>query len=191
MFVVWALPACSGPRDDDDFSGDCDKADVFSATSCDEQYCGPAVARLGGGVGDYVPMEDGDTVMVVYGSQGGYHIDVTVEMDNFCPIVFIRPSMWLDRGDGSDLISIFDQSRHVQAVRVEPFDSPLQQFWGLRAVVPCENWPDDPEHPIECGGGRGTDGFIEDFEVELRLEVEDHNGRIANDSKRVQPSCCD
>jgi len=185
------LSGCSGPANDDDFSGGCAPEDVFAATACDEQYCGAPVARLGGGASGYLPLADGDTVPVIYGAQGGYHIDLAVEMDNFCPIVFIRPSMWLDRGDGSDLISIFDQNRHVQAVRVEPFDSPLQQFWGLRGFVPCEHWPDDPDHPVECGDGRGSDGYIEDFEVEIRVEVEDHNGRIATDSKRVQPYCCD
>ena len=191
LVLLLLAAGCAGEGDDDDTISNCSPDDIFSATACDEEYCGPAVVRLGQGVNGYLPLDEGASVPVMYGAQGGYHIDLAVEMDNFCPIVFIRPSLWLDPGDGGELVSIFEQNRHVQAVRVEPFESPLQQFWGLRAFIPCEHWPNDPDHPVECGDGRGSSGFIEDYELEVRVEVEDHNGRTASASKRIQSYCCD
>lgn len=189
--LLLGVAACGPPGDDDDLTPpDCTSGELFEATACDEIYCGPATAKLGTGASGYEVLDDGDEVPIVFGVQGGYHLDITVEMDNFCPIVFLRPSIWRDPGDGGELEQIFDQNRHVQAVRVEPFDSPLQQFWGIRGFVPCEHWPDDPNNELECGNGAGSEGHLEDFEVEIRLEVEDHNGRIASDTKRVQPVCC-
>jgi len=186
------LGACGGLSDD--IIDNCPREDLFTAAACNEQYCGAPSARLGTGQGGYEPLEDGNNVAVRYGAQGGFHIDITVEMDNFCPIVFVRPSILLDPGDGGEPIIIFDQNRHVQAVRVEPEDSSLQQFWGIRGFVPCEYWPidpDDPMTPSSCGPDQAISGKIQDFELELRLEVEDHNGRLASDSKQVQPTCCD
>jgi hypothetical protein len=189
---VVSLPACDS-SDDDDVAGSCPDDELFNATACDEEYCGPPIARLGTGLGGYESLEDGDEVDIRYGSQGGFHIDITVEMDNLCQIVFIRPSMLVDPGDGGALIPVFDQNRHVQAVRVEPTESTLQQFWGIRGFVPCEYWPIDLSQPQSgpgCGPEQGSAGMFQDFELEIRLEVEDHNGRIASDSKRVQPVCC-
>ena len=191
LALLLLAAGCGGEGDDDDSISNCSTDELFSATACDEEYCGSAVVRLGQGVNGYLSLDEGESVPIVYGAQGGYHIDLAVEMDNFCPIVFIRPSLWLDPGDGGELVSIFEQNRHVQAVRVEPFESPLQQFWGLRAFIPCEHWPNDPDHPVECGDGRGSAGFIEDYELEVRVEVEDHNGRTASASKRIQSYCCD
>ncbi|MEE2828586.1 MAG: hypothetical protein VX498_05330 [Myxococcota bacterium] len=185
------LLGCEGGDDDDDLPPpDCPDGELFEATACDEVYCGEPVAQIGTGTSGYEALTDGQEVPIWFGAQGGYHIDITVEMNNFCPIVFLRPSLWLDSGDGSELIEIFDQNRHVQAVRVEPTVSPLQQFWGIRGFVPCEHWPDDPDRELSCGSGAGSEGHLEDFVVEIRMEVEDHNGRLASDTKRVQPVCC-
>lgn len=191
LTTITILAGCPG-GDDDDLTPptDCSPEELFDATACDEKYCGLPTVEIGGGANGYEALDDGDDVPIWYGAQGGYHIDISVEMDNFCPIVFLRPSMWIDPGDGGDMVQIFDQNRHVQAVRVEPYVSPLQQFWGIRAFVPCEHWPDDPDRELECSNGAGSEGHLEEFEIELRIEVEDHNGRVASDTKRVQPTCC-
>lgn len=194
ILMSWALiafSACSQANDDDSAeSNDCSEEDVFNAVACDEEYCGPPVVRLGTGANSYEPISDGEPLPIVFGAQGGYHIDVAVEMDRLCPIVFLRPSAWIIGEDG-EATSFFDQNRHVQAVRIEPFESPLQQFWGIRAFVPCEHWPNDPDRDLECAAGAGSLGPLEQFEVELRIEVEDHNGRIGSDIKRIQPTCCE
>jgi hypothetical protein len=193
LALLLVLAGCGVSDDDDTTAGNCSSGEFFDATACDEEYCGPAIARLGTGIGGYDLLQDGDEVDIRYGAQGGYHIDITVEMDNLCPIVFLRPQMLVDPGDGGDLIPVFDQNRHVQAVRVEPNESSLQQFWGIRGFVPCEYWPfapDEPKGGPGCGPDQSSAGLLQNFEIEIRLEVEDHNGRMASDSKQLQPVCC-
>ena len=189
LATLW-LSGCPSGGEGPPLPQDCSDELLFEATACDEVYCGEATVEVGSGSGGFQAIAEGGELIIWYGPQGGYHVDITAEMQNFCPIVFLRPSLWLDRGDGTKLEMIFEQTRHVQAVRVEPTVSPRQQFWGIRGFVPCEHWPEDPEHEVECGAGAGSEGHLEQFEIELRIEAEDHNGRIATDSRRVQPTCC-
>ena len=185
-FLLFA--ACAG--DDDDTIGDCPDGQVYVAEACgDEEYCGDPVARFGTGGTSFEPIEDGQDVPIWYGSQGGYHVFYSVEMENLCPVVFVRISMLLDPGDG-ELIAVHEQERHVQAVRLQPQTSSLQSYWGVNGFLPCEYWPDDPDHSPACPEGAGSLGHLEDYEIVMRVESEDHNGRIAIDEKRVQPVCC-
>jgi hypothetical protein len=191
--------------DDDDVTSPppdgCPDEDLFVPTECnDPAYCGPATVQVGTGSGGFASLTEGEEVPIWYGSQGGYHIDITARMDKLCPIVFLVPSMHLDPGNGEDLIEIFTQTRHVQAVRIEPKVSALQDFWGIRGFVPCEYWPDDAANPdATCGdGAQGSAGHIEDFEIIFRMEAWDHNlspkgedrYRYATDERRIQPVCC-
>lgn len=196
---VALLTGCGGSSNGPPVPDDCPNGELFEATVCEEVYCGAATVDLGTGAGGYEPLADGDEVPIWYGAQGGYHLDFSAQMNNLCPIVFLRPSIqiirsqWPDQIGGEDrepMALVFEQSRHVQAVRVEPDVSPKQQFWGIRGFVPCAHWPDDPNHSPQCNDGAGSAGHLEDFEVLLTLEAEDHNGRIATDSKLVQPVCC-
>lgn len=198
-----------GPTPDDD---DCPADQVFvsppAPDGCGETYCGAPTVRVGttGTVVDeggnqltrYVPVDEGEDLPVWYGSQGGYHLDIALEMTNFCPIVFLRPWFKVVPDDGSEPFEAFSQNRHVQAVRVEPEVSPRQQFWGIRAFVPCQHWPDDPVYDLPCPEGRGSEGHLEDVEAIIGVEVHDHHvdeggepTRTAADSRLVDPYCCE
>ncbi|MCP4871197.1 MAG: hypothetical protein GY898_21010 [Proteobacteria bacterium] len=191
--------------DDDDMTSPppegCSEVDLYEPDACeDPAYCGAASVEVGTGSDGWEPLTDGQEVPIWYGSQGGYHIDITARMDNLCPIVFLVPSMYLDPGDGGELVEIFTQTRHVQAVRQEPQVSPLQDFWGIRGFVPCEYWPVDEQNPdITCGEDeQGSAGRIDQFEVVIKMEAWDHNlspagedrFRFDDDEQRVQPVCC-
>ena len=181
------LPSCAG---DDDDSADCSDGELYVAEACgDEEYCGEPTVQVGTGGASFESIQEGQDVPIWYGSQGGYHVFYSVEMENLCPVVFVRISMLLDPGDGN-LIEVHAQERHVQAVRLQPQTSSVQSYWGVNGFLPCEYWPLDPDNTPACAGGAGSAGHLEDYEIVMRAEVEDHNGRIAIDEKRVQPVCC-
>ncbi len=185
LFV--SLAACAG---DDDDSNSCSDEELYVAEACEsEEYCGAPIARVGTGGTSFEAVDEGQDVPIWYGSQGGYHVFYSVEMENLCPVVFLRISMLVDLGDG-DLLEVHEQERHVQAVRLQPQSSSLQSYWGVNGFLPCEYWPLDPDNSPTCSGGAGSAGHLEDYEVVMRVEAEDHNGRIATDEKRVQPVCC-
>jgi hypothetical protein len=175
--------------DDDDDTGECSGDDLYLAEHCDEEYCGDPVVRMGTGGTGFEAVVEGQDMPIWYGSQGGYHIYFSVEMESLCPVVFVRISMQLEGEDGS-LVSVHDQQRHVMAYRSPQETSSLQSYWGITGFVPCEYWPDDPDHPVSCPAGAGSLGHLEEAEIVMRVEVEDHNGRIGVDEKRVQPICC-
>ncbi len=168
--------------------GICPIEDVYVAESCDETFCGAVEVEVGTGNAGFVALDAGDEVDVVWGSQGGYHVDMAADMRNLCSIVYLRMTAWIDLGDG-ELVEILERERHVEALRVESEGS-RQQYWGLRAFVPCEHWPDDPARNPSCAAGAGSAGPIGDFEVVLGIEAEDHDGRLGYDERRVQPVCC-
>ena len=163
----------------------CATDDVYVAEHCGETFCGLPAVAVGTGADRFERLEQGDEVDIMFGSQGGYHLDIAAQMTRLCPIVYVRASLWLDPGDG-ELEELFDGERHMEAVRTEEDSS--QDVWGVRAFIPCRHWPDTT---LACSGGAGSDGHLEDFEVVLRVEAEDHNGRIGTGEQRVQPVCCE
>lgn len=189
--LTLALVGCTddSPSDDDGVAT-CSVDDLFVAEHCGETYCGLPTVEVGSGATEFEPLEDGDEVDIWFGSQGGYHIDFAAEMTALCPIVYLHATLWLDPGDGSDLVEVVDDERHVEAIRTDGGESSVQQSWGLREFLPCRYWPDDPDHNLQCAGGAGSAGHIEDFEIVLRIEAEDHNGRTATDERRVRADCC-
>ncbi len=160
--------------------------ETFVAEHCGETYCGLPEVSVGTGADEFIPLDDGDEIDIVFGSQGGYHIDVGAQMERLCPIVYVRASIWFDAGDG-DLEEMYDVERHMEAVRTE-VEGSSQNVWGVRAFIPCEHWPDTQ---LTCPGGAGSEGHLEDYEIVVKVEAEDHNGRIASDEQRVQPVCCE
>lgn len=184
------LMGCTGDDGGDPLgeSGVCQTDDLFVAEHCGETYCGLPEVEVGTGVDRFRRLDEGDEIDIVFGNQGGYHLDVSASMTRLCPIVYVRASIWLDRGDGSALEKASDDERHMEAMRTEEDDSSEQEVWGVQARIDCEYWPDTQ---AACPEGAGSAAHLEDFEVLLRVEAEDHNGRIATDERRVQPVCCE
>ena len=192
---------CEPVPDDDDVTSieDCPEDQLYYAEACDQTYCGEPKVHVGTGVTAFEAVEENEQVPIWYGSQGGYHLDITVEMLNLCPIVFLRPYFEVVPNDGSEPYEVFSQNRHVQAVRVEPDVSPRQHFWGIRAFIPCEHWPDDPNHDLDCPEGRGSAGHLETFDAIIGVEAWDHNmldddvtpARYGSDRRTVDPYCCE
>ena len=177
--------------DDDDVlpvPEDCPDEDLYPAVSCEDTYCGAPAVRLGTGGSDFMPLSDGGELDVYFGPQGGYHMFLSAEMEQLCPIVFLELTM--DVYVDGRRHEFFNQTRHVQAVRPLPDQSSLQQYWGIQGLVDCNLYPDDPDHDLACGTFRSRVGHIEDFEVTITLRAEDHDGRMASEIKTVQPVCC-
>lgn len=166
----------------------CADEDLVVAEACDDIHCGDPVVRFGTGGSEFEPLAEGDEVELWFGAQGGYHIFVSTEMEQLCDIVFLETTMEVDyRGE---LREIFSQTRHVQAVRDDPESSARQQYWGIQAFVPCNFWPNDPNHDPSCGPFTSRSGHLDEYEVVITVTAEDHDERTVEDRKRLQPVCC-
>ena len=166
----------------------CRAEDTFFAEHCGETYCGAPDVEVGTGFEEFVELAEGDDVEIIRGNQGGYHVDISARMTRLCPIVYLRASVWMDADGDGTLTEAFDAESHAEAIRLQSQTSSEQEVWGVRAFIPCRHWPDTT---LACSGGAGSDGHLEDFEVLLKLEAEDHNGRIATHERLVQPVCCE
>ena len=180
--LVLALPVLfvlGCPADDDDDSSfDCPEEDRFTALpppdACGENFCGaPAVwPATGASPESFAVLEAGGALSVVFGPQGGYHIDLAVRMQNLCPVVFVDFELFDATGGGRTLLH--SSRRHVQAVREEDADPPsLQRWWVEQFRFPCAYWPDDPVNDPPCADA--PIAFIEDLDLVLRVAAEDHN----------------
>ncbi len=189
--LLWLLVACADPAGED-VEPDCPAP--FESATCGELRCFEPEARLASAHGphDWVYLEEGAPLAAEFGGQTStccYHVMVGVETEGLCPIVEISVAFSLEDGDGA-LVSLHDQVRNVQMVREEPARS-IQRFWGLRSMIPCGWWPDDPAHPdAACPEGAGSRGRIEDQPVHLRVTVEDRDGRRATDEAWLDSWCC-
>lgn len=182
---------------------DCPDEDVYVSDpdNCEEIWCGdPEVEAGSGNASEHVPLSgaDGDAVPIVQGPQAGYHVWMSLRTERLCPVIFVRPRLFVADAVGGAETAMYDTQLHVQAVRPregEPeydADRPsLQSYWGIRGNVPCEYWPDNTEdNAPTCGADQSSMGHLEDFAVRLEIEVEDHNGRVATTSAWIQPECC-
>ncbi len=193
--------SCPGPTDDGPNPpppADCPEEDLFFAEACGQTYCGAPRVEVGVGESGFQPLEEDGEVPIWFGSQGGYHIFMATRMENLCPVVFTEWEILIVHKDES-VESIHEQSRHVQAVRLDPEYTSVQQFWGIVGYIPCEHWPVDP-HPdhqdLSCSAGLGSEGHLENFEVLLRVTAEDHSDlmsgtpRVGSAELRLAPTCC-
>jgi hypothetical protein len=195
--VGLGMIGCAGPGGPP-VPEDCSDADYFEAEACDEAYCGEPVVRMGVGRDEHVPAADGDSVTLVYGTQGGFHLDASVEMENLCPVVFLRLGLDVREPGATEWREAWADERHVQTVRPEPTLSSRQVLWGGQATPPCEHYPEyDPPGkrrvPPTCLGDperTGSEGRLDELEVRLRYEAEDHNGRLGRAAVELDVDCC-
>jgi hypothetical protein len=167
----------------------CADADRFEseAPACDDSFCGEPSVEVGTGALGYEALGEDAPVHLVFGPQGGYHLDVSARMDGLCPIVSIDVTLLAD--DGAE---ISHETHRVQAVRDGP--GTVQDYWGLTALLPCGYWPIDGPYggpnPAACPDGVGLEGQLEGAVATLVVEVEDDNGRTGRGVATVTPSCC-
>jgi len=155
--------------------------------ACDDTFCGPATARVGDGWPEYRAVQEGETVQITFGSQAGgcgYHIDVGLETEGLCPVVFQRFEL-LSAGE----VVLEGPTEHVQMVREG--DDSQQSIWLRRLFIPTERYPNDPEHGDSCPEDAGSLQPLDELEQpSLAVSVEDHGGRSAYSEVPIELACC-
>jgi hypothetical protein len=182
---------------------DCPDEDLYTSNPehCAEIWCGDPVLEAGTGTASQhtaLSGTDGEVIPIVQGPQAGYHLWMSLRTERLCPVMFVRPRLYVAQTIGGAETPMYDTQLHIQAVRpqsgepeYEDEHPSLQTYWGIRGNVPCEWWPNNPaDGAPSCGPDQSTSGYLEDFAVRLEIEAEDHNGRVAVASQWVQPECC-
>jgi hypothetical protein len=159
------------------------------AEACDDVFCGDPVVRVGTGGSAYEAVAEGDDVAIVYGAQGGYHIFLSAEMENLCPVVFLDIGIDAVDSDGNR-VPVHSQERHVQAVRFGGEGISAQHYWGILGYLPCDYYPAERNkfRRVNCGWESGVPPHpITQEDAILWVEARDHDGRVATDEVWVRP----
>lgn len=101
------------------------------------------------GTGDraFVPLEDGDTVDIVYGSQGGFHVDLALDASHLDGTDVVSAS-FVGRLDGEDVA--FAEPWFTLTCNPE---SRSQQAWGIRLIFDGLIPPELDGRSLEITGG--------------------------------------
>lgn len=173
--------------------GDGEDCEPIDSGFCDDVHCGDPVVELGVGRTGFGSIED-DVMPITFGTGNGggcgYHLDLAVRTEQLCPVLFVDYTVDLLGVGGGPL---YEGSNHVQFVRdSEPAEpgSTVQTIWNLRAHIPREHYPNDPTHFEVCPDDAGSDGPCDEFEFLIRLQVQDHSGRMAMTERVLDPECC-
>ncbi len=179
----------------DEPAGDCPPDQIFESArerlSCTRTFCGAPVVEVATGSGDdgtFRLLDADDVLPVVWGPQGGYHVDLAVQTTNLCPVIYMDYALW-DVTDGDERL-VSDIRRHERAFPAEE-DSPTNRWWTQQLAIPCAYWPDDPqfEEPVDCGEERFAP--IEERALRVDVRAADHNeGRVGEAALSVRVECC-
>lgn len=198
--LTMGLVACTA-GDDDDGSGSCPMEDRFTSNpdvACQENFCGlPEVwAATGSSAETFRLLEDGASVPIYFGDQGGYHIDLAARTQNLCPVIFLDFDLYDVTGGGETLIH--SVTRHVQAVRenTDPEIPSIQRWWVEQYRFPCAWWPNDDENDPFCSDE--PIAFIDQLDLRLDIGAQDHNidetetpTRTTLASVNITAECCE
>jgi len=193
LFLL-GLCGCPTTSDDDDVASECPVEDRFTSDpdlACVENFCGePEVwPATGGSDATFRTLQDGDTVLVHFGIQGGYHIDMAARTTNLCPVIFLDFELY-DISSGDEVL-IHNVRRHVQSIRenLDPDVPSTQRWWVEQFRFPCSWWPDDPNNDPTCPDE--PVGRIDEVPLRLRVQAEDHNeNRRSISSVDITAECC-
>lgn len=165
-----SLAACSGPR----------KAPTAPATTDGEDSAVPAVpcaagdasVALGTGQSTFEAIDDGDTVIVINGPQGGQHILASVRTWNMTSVAMVH--LTIRRAHDSSMVS--DQRYRLQFFPQEGAAEGdcAWLYPGMYGYLGFVTGPDDD-----------ADFLWQD--AWMSIEVTDDNGRSASDEVRVVP----
>lgn len=138
-----------------------------TSTDCAE---GPIEVTLGSGMAAFEPLAEGDDVTMVFGPQGGWHIDVSAHLSGIGPEVELRPAA-RRVSDGLPLAG--DQQAIFLLLADYDATSCTGDAMGIRAFVD-DATPDVPYPDFICS--------LDGAPIELSLEVSDFGSRTASDS---------
>jgi len=164
--VLWLLTsiACTGDEPNDDT----DDTDVEPV---------PTEARLGTGTEEFVPVEDGDEITIVFGPQGGYHLDGSMRASGIVA------------GDPDDLT---DPDNPITAFRVwDETGDPISGLEGANEILYQEGLePTDEPGVYEMVGRRifldiPSDDAIVGTMIDIEVEVHDVNDVVVSDRHTV------
>lgn len=147
----------------------CDGTDDDASTP---EPLSPEVA-LGTGVEAYIPVEDGDTITIVFGPQGGYHLDGSMRAQGIVA------------GDPDDLS---DPDNPLTIFRVwDATGDPISGLEGAEEIQYREGLePTAEPGVVEMVGRRifldiGSDDEIVGTTIEVEVEVTDVEGTTVSD----------
>jgi len=119
-------------------------AAALRGAGCEPEPVDPCVAQdlalsLGTGVREYRSVQEGDATTVVYGPQGGWHIDVAGRLENTGEAVRIAPTFTLVE-TGQQFAGDHDPA----LLALVDYDAGSQtgDFFGVRSVVDLDLTPD-------------------------------------------------
>ncbi len=125
---------------------------------CSAGFAGPPTADVGGGVDQFITLHDGDSVPIIHGLQGGYHVWGSVRAANVDPSgLALRFTLYIE--EASDPYTI----------RNDTVDLSGGEHLGTAVFLPN---PDDVR-------GRSC---------RFHLDVTDAHGRTASAEHRVIPN---
>ena len=167
---------------------------IFLLTIVGSTACGPVVdpadawAELGGGLGEFVPFEEGAVFEVERGSQGGMHIWVGLRTYGIDP----GPTeMWQGLVDGSLPIIRFDLAS-PEGVLTEDLERPyvLARLGGseyelLDNLVQFDHFPELPENWQELDWGE-VETEMEQMEIRLSVRITDAQGTVVEDDRLIR-----
>ncbi len=164
--------------------------DLIQAEACDDVFCGDPLVTIGTGGSEFESVNDGDVLSLFFGSNGGsggYHVFLSVQTEQLCPIVWLEPR--LEAQVDGVWHTLYDERLHVLAVRPDAA-STEQVYWGIRAPIPCAFWPGDMEREASCGEFQSRYGRVDDLPLRVSVVATDHDGREQIDERYVEASCC-
>lgn len=133
---------------------------------CERDGGAPSVT-VGEGLSDYLPVDDGATLQVEKGPQGGYHVWVAAR------IKALKRSGSITRVKGRFPSLGYDVEELAVVFTMEPDEGGYCKLFGLRFRI------DDPDHPVESLVGQDLD---------LEIEVTDPDGDVGRGKKSVRAS---
>lgn len=152
MLVVWCLLSCAG-------SGPCER--------------GPIEIEIGDGLTDFVPLAAGDEVTMVFGPQGGWHVDVAARVTGATADVEVRPTVRRVT-DGLQLAG--EQAASLLLLAGHDEETCTGDALGVRAFLD-DAAPSLPYPDFICS--------LDGSPLEVSVEVSDFAGRSGDASLEV------
>jgi len=146
---IATVAACAaGDRKDAVDGTDTDAPESDADTDTDTDTDCDAALAIGTGLSGFAPLSDGDTVRVVYGPQGGWHVDTAGSVSGLGEGVLVRGTLTDLRID--EPIAGLDET-DATGVPLTEYDGCTGTFAGVRAVIDDYLPPEGTLFEYICG----------------------------------------